>query len=52
MCGTCSKGCLCEFVCVCVCMCVFVCVCVCLCMYVRACVSMYDLCVVLHVCFY
>ena len=42
MCGTCSKGCLCEFV----------CVCVCLCMYVRACVSMYDLCVVLHVCFY
>ena len=48
MCGTCtcSKGCLCEFV------CVFVCVSVCLCMYVRACVSMYDLCVVLHVCFY
>ena len=33
-------------------LCVFVCVCVCLCMYVRACVSMYDLCVVLHVCFY
>ena len=42
MCGTCSKGCLCEFVCVCVCMCVFVYVCACMC----------DLCVVLHVCFY
>ena len=32
--GTCSKGCLCEFVCVCVCMCVLVYVCACMCEHV------------------